>query len=89
MTATFFVTAGPFTLFAPNDAAFKALPAGVLDSLIANPEELKKLLLNHVLSSTVYSRGLPSAGDVASVGGSNIVVSTSHRNTSYCRHVDT
>jgi transforming growth factor-beta-induced protein len=59
---------GPFTLFAPTDGAFRSLPEGALDSLIAKPEELKKVLLNHVVSGTVYSRGLVS-GDVPVVGG--------------------
>ena len=51
------VTAGPFTLFAPTDVAFKSLPSGSLESLLANPEKLKNTLLNHVLSGKVYSRG--------------------------------
>lgn len=63
--------AGPFTLFAPTDDAFRALPAGALDSLIANPEELKKVLLTHVVSGTVYSRGL-SSGVIPVVAGGNI-----------------
>uniref|UniRef100_A0A0P5HBI0 Fasciclin domain-containing protein n=2 Tax=Daphnia magna TaxID=35525 RepID=A0A0P5HBI0_9CRUS len=64
-------SAGPFTLFAPTDDAFKALPPGALDSLIANPEELKKILLTHVVSGTVYSRGLAS-GAVPVVAGGNV-----------------
>ncbi len=67
----YFHVAGPFTLFAPTDAAFRALPAGALDSLIANPEELKKVLLTHVVSGTVYSRGL-SSGAVPVVAGGNV-----------------
>ena len=63
--------AGPFTLFAPTDDAFRALPAGALDSLIANPEELKKVLLTHVVSGTVYSRGL-SSGAIPVVAGGNV-----------------
>jgi transforming growth factor-beta-induced protein len=64
---------GPFTLFAPTDEAFGALPSGALDSLIANPEELKKVLLTHVVSGTVYSRGL-SAGSVPVVSGRSVQV---------------
>ena len=58
-------------MFAPNDDAFKALPSGALDSLIAKPEELKKVLLNHVVSGTMYSQGL-SSGTVPVVGGGSI-----------------
>lgn len=62
--------AGPFTLFAPTDEAFRALPAGALDSLIANPEKLKNVLLTHVVSGTIYSRGLPSGAVPVVAGGS-------------------
>ena len=44
---------GPFTVFAPTDEAFAALPAGTLDSLLADPEALKKILLYHVVSGAV------------------------------------
>lgn len=66
----FFILAGPFTLFAPTDEAFRALPAGALDSLIANPEKLKNVLLTHVVSGTIYSRGLPSGAVPVVAGGS-------------------
>jgi len=39
---------GPFTVFAPTDAAFANLPAGFLDELIADPERLTHILLYHV-----------------------------------------
>ena len=42
-------TGGTFTVFAPTDAAFGALPAGTVDALVANPEQLKKILLYHVV----------------------------------------
>jgi len=61
-------SAGPFTLFAPTDAAFRALPAGALDGLIANPEKLKAVLLGHVVSGKVLSTDLQT-GDVPLVGG--------------------
>ncbi|MBL0099606.1 MAG: fasciclin domain-containing protein [Saprospiraceae bacterium] len=41
--------AGPFTVFALTDAAFAALPAGTVESLLADPQgALKTILLNHV-----------------------------------------
>lgn len=40
---------GPFTVFAPTDEAFAALPAGELDRLLANPDELKQVLSYHVV----------------------------------------
>jgi uncharacterized surface protein with fasciclin (FAS1) repeats len=44
---------GPFTVFAPTDAAFAALPKGTLDGLLADKEALKKVLLYHVVSGDV------------------------------------
>ena len=44
---------GPFTVFAPTDAAFAALPAGTLDGLLKDPAALKKILLYHVVSGSV------------------------------------
>jgi len=47
---------GPFTVFAPTDAAFAALPAGTVDSLLAEPQgALKDILLYHVLSGKVMA----------------------------------
>ena len=48
---------GPFTVFAPVDAAFKALPAGTLESLLKpeNNSKLASILTYHVLSGKVMS----------------------------------
>lgn len=48
-------TAGPFTVFAPTNAAFDLLPAGVLDSLVANPTALGDVLLYHVTPGQLYA----------------------------------
>lgn len=45
--------AGPFTVFAPDDKAFAALPAGALDALLADPAKLKTVLTYHVLPAAV------------------------------------
>mgnify|MGYP005849721503 CR=1 FL=1 len=51
--------AGPFTILAPTDAAFDALPAGTFDLLLANPTgQLTTLLLYHVLPNRVLSTDL-------------------------------
>jgi transforming growth factor-beta-induced protein len=42
---------GPYTVFAPSDAAFAALPAGVLAYLLAHPQELANVLLYHVVDA--------------------------------------
>src|SRR5690348_4105560 len=41
---------GPFTVFAPSDAAFAKLPAGTLESLLADPDKLRAVLTYHVVS---------------------------------------
>ncbi|MBP9196605.1 MAG: fasciclin domain-containing protein, partial [Saprospiraceae bacterium] len=48
--------AGPFTVFAPTDAAFAALPAGTVEALLADPQgALTQVLLYHATSETVTS----------------------------------
>lgn len=42
---------GPFTVFAPTNAAFAKLPAGTVEFLLANTAELTKILTYHVLAS--------------------------------------
>ncbi len=56
---------GPFTVFAPTDEAFAALPDGLLDALLLpeNVEVLKSILLFHVISSVM----VPSDVDVAAL----------------------
>jgi uncharacterized surface protein with fasciclin (FAS1) repeats len=66
--------AGPFTVFAPTDAAFAALPAGTLDSLLANPEALKKVLLYHVVSGKVTADQVVGLTSATSVEGSPITI---------------
>ena len=47
---------GPFTIHAPTDAAFAALPAGAMDQLLANPTgQLTQILLFHVLPGKVMT----------------------------------
>lgn len=48
--------AAKMTVFAPTDEAFAAVPQAQLDSLRANPEALRKMLLNHVVSGAIDTR---------------------------------
>jgi uncharacterized surface protein with fasciclin (FAS1) repeats len=66
---------GPFTVFAPTDEAFAALPAGLLDALLLeeNREILVQILTYHVVSGTVLAADV-TEGDVASVEGSAISI---------------
>lgn len=51
---------GPFTVFAPTNAAFNKLPAGTVDTLLKpeNQEQLKKVLTYHVVPGRVTSKQL-------------------------------
>jgi transforming growth factor-beta-induced protein len=50
---------GPFTVFAPTDAAFDALPEGVLDVLLADPTgDLANILLYHVVGAEAFAADL-------------------------------
>lgn len=66
---------GPFTVFAPTDEAFAALPKGVVETLLKpeNKALLTKILTYHVVAGKVQSTDL-KAGSVASLEGSPIVV---------------
>jgi uncharacterized surface protein with fasciclin (FAS1) repeats len=54
--------AGPFTVFAPTDAAFAKLPPGTVESLLANPSQLAEILKYHVVATRVPSAGIVQAG---------------------------
>jgi uncharacterized surface protein with fasciclin (FAS1) repeats len=58
---------GPFTVFAPTDAAFAALPAGTLNTLIANPAQLAQVLLFHVASGQVLSTQLTNGQNITTL----------------------
>ena len=66
---------GPFTVFAPTDEAFAALPEGTLEALLADPEALKKVLLYHVVEGKVTSDQIVGMTTATSVEGSPIAIS--------------
>jgi uncharacterized surface protein with fasciclin (FAS1) repeats len=54
---------GPFTVFAPTNEAFSALPAGTVDNLLKpeNIDQLKKILTYHVVSGTMNAKAIKKA----------------------------
>merc|ERR1719231_1791868 len=71
---------GPFTVFAPTNEGFAALPAGTLDTLLKpeNKDQLVDILTYHVLPAQVLSTDLKFFQSVATVEGKNVhVVKTS------------
>jgi len=65
---------GPFTIFAPSNDAFAALPAELVDTLMADKELLKKVLLYHVVSGEVPSNAASNNIKLDSVEGSPLLV---------------
>jgi uncharacterized surface protein with fasciclin (FAS1) repeats len=67
---------GPFTVFAPTDAAFAALPAGTVEDLLKpeNKERLVAVLTYHVVPGTVMSTDLTEGMMAATVQGGNVTI---------------
>lgn len=67
---------GPFTVFAPTDAAFNLLEAGTVDELLADPTgDLARILLYHVIGAEVLSTDLSDGQSAPTLLGQNIEVS--------------
>ncbi len=65
---------GPFTVFAPTDEAFAALPEGTLDSLLEDPEALAEVLTYHVVPGKVLAADVVELSSATSVEGSDIAI---------------
>ena len=69
---------GPFTLFAPTDAAFEALPEGTVETLLADPTgDLADILLYHALGAEVLSTSLEAEQTVTMLNGDEATVTVS------------
>jgi transforming growth factor-beta-induced protein len=66
---------GPFTVFAPTNSAFEALPEGALETLLANPTVLADLLKYHVVSGNIMSTDLSNGPVPTLLDGETIEVS--------------
>jgi uncharacterized surface protein with fasciclin (FAS1) repeats len=66
---------GPFTVFAPTDAAFAKIPKAQLDALLADKAKLTAVLTYHVVPGKVMSKDV-KAGMVKTVQGSSLTVGT-------------
>lgn len=65
---------GPFTVFAPTDAAFAKLPPGTVESLLQNPTALKQILLYHVVAGKVPASQVLASSTLASLNGQRLTV---------------
>ena len=66
---------GPFTVFAPTDDAFLALPAGTIDALLADPQGLlTQILLYHVAGENLLSTDLSDGQTITTLNGADVTV---------------
>ena len=66
---------GPFTVFAPTDAAFAKIPKDQLNALMANKTQLTALLTYHVVPGKVMSTDLKNGMMIKTVPGENLIIS--------------
>ena len=71
---------GPFTVFAPTNDAFAALPEGTLEDLLKpeNKDQLVSILTYHVVSGKVMSTDLSDGMKATTVNGAEITISTAN-----------
>nr|WP_245546046.1 fasciclin domain-containing protein [Marivirga tractuosa] len=69
---------GPFTVFAPTNAAFEALPEGTLEDLLKpeNKEKLASILTYHVVAGKVMSTDLSDGMKAKTVNGAEVTIKT-------------
>ena len=68
---------GPFTVFAPNDAAFAKIPKADLDALLKDKAKLTAVLTYHVVPGKVMAANV-KAGKLKTVQGSDLTITTSN-----------
>jgi uncharacterized surface protein with fasciclin (FAS1) repeats len=66
---------GPFTVFAPNDAAFAKLPEGTVEGLLKDKEALAKILTYHVVSGKVTAKDVVELTEATTVQGQKVTIS--------------
>jgi len=63
---------GPFTIFAPTDAAFEAMPDGLLDRIHGNQSRLRQFLLHHIVRGNWSAEQAVRARSLPAMNGSSI-----------------
>jgi uncharacterized surface protein with fasciclin (FAS1) repeats len=67
---------GPFTVFAPTDAAFAKVPKSTLDALANDKEQLKAVLLYHVVKGRVTSKQVVKLSSAKTLAGPAVRIKT-------------
>ncbi|AKB79067.1 hypothetical protein MSHOH_2584 [Methanosarcina horonobensis HB-1 = JCM 15518] len=65
---------GPFTLFAPTDEAFSALPNGTIEALLNDTDALNNVLLYHVANESLMAENLTNVSNITTLQGSELPV---------------
>lgn len=65
---------GPFTVFAPNDAAFAKIPSADLKALIADKQALTKVLTYHVIAGKVMAADVVKLSTAKTVQGQELAI---------------
>ncbi|NEQ28666.1 MAG: fasciclin domain-containing protein [Microcoleus sp. SIO2G3] len=65
---------GPFTILAPTDDAFAALPEGTVDALLQDVPKLKRILMYHVLAGEVLAENLAELEEAETEEGSVVAI---------------
>ncbi|MFW9832167.1 MAG: fasciclin domain-containing protein [Candidatus Thorarchaeota archaeon] len=68
---------GPFTVFAPTDDAFNALPEGTIEALLKDTEKLKSILLYHVVAGKYKAKDVVSKDEIKTVQGQSVRIDAS------------
>jgi uncharacterized surface protein with fasciclin (FAS1) repeats len=71
---------GPYTVFAPTDAAFAKVPKKTLDGLLANKAKLKAVLLYHVVPGKVTATDVTKLSSAKTLGGKSVRIRVSGAN---------
>lgn len=79
---------GPFTVFAPTDEAFQALPDGQLEALIANPDLLSSILLYHVASGSLSQSNLTDGQEIVTLSNGQIITVTFENGSIYINNAE-
>jgi transforming growth factor-beta-induced protein len=70
---------GTFTVFAPTDITFAALPKGTMEALLKDPSKLKKVLLYHVAGQKLMAKYVVKMSDITTLEGQKLPVKITKR----------
>ncbi|PKK83213.1 MAG: Nex18 symbiotically induced protein [candidate division Zixibacteria bacterium HGW-Zixibacteria-1] len=71
---------GPFTVFAPTDAAFEMLPKGTVEALLKDKEKLSAILTYHIVSGKVMSSDVAKLKTAKTLNGQEVSIKSDDKN---------